>query len=103
MTELKPRYTHDCKTCVFIGQIMEYDLYICKTTIIARYGNEGPEYSSGGGLHLRNLHLELSYVICDNCGNGHYGFDCPVCGDIGGRVNDAVLFEQDATGPWRKN
>lgn len=54
----KPLYTHDCDTCQFLGsytslmhpgdrQVMVFDLYVCKNTVIARYGNEGSEYASG--------------------------------------------------------
>lgn len=49
----KPRYTHDCPACQFLGHYKEYDLYFCDNeiavfkTVIARFGNEGPEYASG--------------------------------------------------------
>lgn len=48
-----PKFTHDCQKCVFLGNYKwrkeDYDLYFCATepTVIARYGNEGPEYKSG--------------------------------------------------------
>lgn len=47
--EEKPRYIHDCDTCVFLGQYKEYDLYFCSNepTIICRYSDDGPDYSSG--------------------------------------------------------
>lgn len=43
------RYVHDCDECKFVGVYKEHDLYFCKNepTVIARYGNEGYEYSSG--------------------------------------------------------
>ena len=50
----KPRFTHDCKRCTFLGQFGEFDLYHCDQfqwsripTVIARYGNEPWEYASG--------------------------------------------------------
>jgi hypothetical protein len=50
----KPRFAHDCERCTFLGRFDEYDLYFCGstvsvtgTTVIARWGNDGPEYSSG--------------------------------------------------------
>lgn len=47
------RYKHDCETCAFLGHYNEYDLYYCSQggtpTVIARYGDEGPEYTSGMG------------------------------------------------------
>jgi hypothetical protein len=45
-----PRYTHDCDQCVFLGWYEECDLYFCArniVTVIARYGNDGHEYTSG--------------------------------------------------------
>ena len=56
---MNPRYTHDCDRCIFLGQFKEYDLYFAdhgglapgfvpiQATVIARYGNDGPEYTSG--------------------------------------------------------
>lgn len=49
----KPRYTHDCTDCRFLGQVDKYDLYVCHTdeiTGLARYGDRGPEYASRGFL-----------------------------------------------------
>lgn len=45
----QPRYDHDCSSCVFLGQFGEYDLYFCpgETTLLCRFGDEGPEYKSG--------------------------------------------------------
>ena len=49
-------YIHDdCKGCIFLGNLREgdtlYDLYYCSQngmpTVIARYGNDGPDYMSG--------------------------------------------------------
>ncbi len=50
-----PRYLHDCTRCVFLGQWQEYDLYYADhgglpDTVIARYGDDGPEYTSGLSL-----------------------------------------------------
>ena len=55
----KPKYVHDCDECFFLGNYewnnCEWDLYTCvKTmlfdgrTFIARFGNEGEDYISGG-------------------------------------------------------
>jgi hypothetical protein len=45
-----PRYTHDCDTCQYLGEYEEFDLYYCpranRGSVIARYGNGGPEYAS---------------------------------------------------------
>jgi hypothetical protein len=57
-----PRFTHDCKKCVYLGQHGPFDLYACGkplpldhescadftlATVIARHGSDGPEYASG--------------------------------------------------------
>ena len=41
-----PKFTHDCEACTFLGPYQGYDLYVCDTSVIARFGNDGPEYSS---------------------------------------------------------
>jgi hypothetical protein len=45
-----PRYTHDCDACEYLGEHLEYDLYYCPRcdggTVLARYGNDGPDYAS---------------------------------------------------------
>jgi len=64
--EEKPFFTHDCKKCIFLGNLIhkdkyrnlneaQFDLYFCPSnhrnslgnTLIARYDNDGPEYMSG--------------------------------------------------------
>jgi hypothetical protein len=53
-------YKHDCNKCVYLGSYSfckkdlwkKYDLYFCGqggtgNTLVARYGDEGPEYLSG--------------------------------------------------------
>ncbi len=58
-----PLFKHDCDRCIFLGCFesvfkrteveiypnLLYDLYYCSNgdTVIARYGNDGPEYMSG--------------------------------------------------------
>jgi hypothetical protein len=51
---MTPRYKHDCTACIFQGRSGEYDLYFCPAsegdwggTVLARYGNDAPAYSSG--------------------------------------------------------
>lgn len=52
---MNPHYEHDCDTCRFVGQHTDqtdgtlYDLYICPTepNVVARYSNNGPDYTSG--------------------------------------------------------
>ena len=55
------RYVHDCERCLPLGQYGEYDLYFCPhvvPTVIARYGNNGWDYTSG--LWLTRLLPELA-------------------------------------------
>ena len=47
------RWKHDCESCEFKGAWEEYDVYACGSgthtlgeSLIARYGDDGPEYSS---------------------------------------------------------
>jgi len=45
-----PRYTHDCDSCKFLGEHKQFDLYFCARcdggSVIARYGDNGPDYAS---------------------------------------------------------
>lgn len=55
-----PRYVHDCEQCKFLGLYEEYDLYFCDQnkfgpTVVARYGDEGDEYTSGLHMHTQAL------------------------------------------------
>ena len=51
----EPLYEHDCKSCHYLGQYEDNDLYYCDQmllgpTVIARYGNLGSSYTSGLAL-----------------------------------------------------
>jgi len=51
LSTLKPRHVHDCEVCRFLYQEDENDIYWCKSglsggSIISRFGDDGPEYSS---------------------------------------------------------
>lgn len=48
----RPKYKHDCKYCTFLAQHGEFDLYHCTQginvpTVIARFGDEDRDYTSG--------------------------------------------------------
>lgn len=49
---MKPKFIHDCDQCKLIDQTPDHDWYHCfpsclgQGTLIARYGNDGPEYWS---------------------------------------------------------
>ena len=46
----EPALTHDCTACTFKGgKIIDnkfYEFYTCNESLIARFGNDGPEYIS---------------------------------------------------------
>lgn len=44
-----PKFQHDCSRCVYLGHFEDHDLYYCagEPTVIARFGDEGPDYGSG--------------------------------------------------------
>ena len=49
---MKPKFKHDCDCCNFLGHHQEHDLYHCSQggsipTVIARWSDYGPDYSSG--------------------------------------------------------
>ena len=47
----EPRFAHDCDECELLGVFNDFDLYFCTKqpmpTVIARWGNTGPDYTSG--------------------------------------------------------
>lgn len=47
---MTPKYQHDCQQCEFLGHFFDHDVYVCSNlsrSVIARYGDDGPEYTSG--------------------------------------------------------
>lgn len=52
---MTPKFQHDCPNCSFLGHFRGHDLYWCQEqrglwTVIARYGDDGPEYKSGSAF-----------------------------------------------------
>ena len=53
MSDEMPKFQHDCRGCTFLGRFNDKDLYFCTQgstwhhTVIARFGDDGPDYSSG--------------------------------------------------------
>lgn len=51
---VSPRFTHDCSACLFVGHAnddgISVDVYVCpqhgRPTIVVRYSDDGPDYSS---------------------------------------------------------
>jgi len=65
---MKPRYLHDCSRCKFLGAYNEYDLYFCPQTVniptvIARYGHDDPEYTSGLNSTLEPLRVAKDLAV----------------------------------------
>lgn len=47
---VKARFKHDCESCQWLGTFNDHDLYYCNNqlpTVIARYEDNGPGYTSG--------------------------------------------------------
>ena len=47
---MRPFYGHDCATCRYLGSTHDprgvYDWYACTESVVARFGNDGPDYWS---------------------------------------------------------
>lgn len=81
------QYTHDCTICRFLGTVQDagnhpVDLYRCagvhQDSVIARYGSDGPDYSSMPVLFMEkapniyaNSLLMIAYQLSNI--NDHYG------------------------------
>ncbi len=57
------RFQHDCDKCKPLGEFGAADLYFCEQviggpTLIARYSDDGPDYSSG--LCFANVNPAIS-------------------------------------------
>lgn len=79
----KPRYEHDCSTCIFLEQYKTYDLYYCPIgkkeptphvlggSVIARYSSVGSEYTSGDfAILLSGAIRELAYGVTEIIAEG---------------------------------
>ena len=45
-----PKFKHDSDCCQFLGTLDDVDMYFCRedhATVIARFGDDGPDYVSG--------------------------------------------------------
>lgn len=72
----QPRFQHDCKNCHFFGQSGDLDLYYCARSeadfggsVVARYGNDAPEYHSSpvsvllGSILERGVHAPHDVMV----------------------------------------
>lgn len=61
---MKPIFEHDaCEFCRFVGHLDGRDIWKCTQggnlpTVIARYGDDGPEYSSGQTMNIGGFVIE---------------------------------------------
>lgn len=70
MQKPTPMFTHDCDCCAFLGNMYAptrpagfVDMYRCDAhgaTVIVRYGDDGPDYSSASLSRLGLLDGELA-------------------------------------------
>lgn len=64
-----PNWQHDCKQCTFLGTLHEgrdwWDFYYCRQhgipTVIARFGDDGPEYMSG--MNMESWPLKVAQML----------------------------------------
>ncbi len=63
----QPRFQHDCDDCTFLGRFEDYDLYHCDLgvcpTVIARFGDEGPQYTSSIWIARQGTVLSLAEAL----------------------------------------
>lgn len=43
---ISPKFKHDCGRCLFVGRLDRKDAYICASSVILRYDDDGPAYTS---------------------------------------------------------
>lgn len=69
---MQPNWTHDCEHCRFLGAMYNggdlFDWYACKQSVVARYGNDGPEYWSS----LRSIVDDDKYLNVSGTVDGMY-------------------------------
>ena len=81
--EEKPRWKHDCDECSFLGRVSmpgwrPADLYCHHTnpsghvTVLARFSDEGPDYTACDAVHLANPNSRISSEVL------HYAYDLAV-------------------------
>jgi len=86
---MKPRYIHNCSACVFLGRYKEHDLYVCQgsgghkeiSTVVARFGDEGRNYTSGLCLALHSYLEGIPSALTEALGRAMaLGFVVPLWG-----------------------
>lgn len=68
-TQDKPRFSHDCDRCNFLGRIGQFDVYCCpqhgNPTVVARSSSLGPDYASWPLHLLKSNRNDLKNVTPD--------------------------------------
>lgn len=96
---MPPRFSHDCDACIYLGSDERYDFYGCvgdafndkwgkvsdRITLIARYGNEGGQYSSTWVQFIRRLLAEGSLWLHDGIEERLLGDDPRILDEPGPR------------------
>ena len=71
---LHPKWTHDCEACEYIGSMHSdrglLDWYTCNDSVIARYGDDGPEYWSTPRFIINNDDYLIGRDMYGNNGVG---------------------------------
>lgn len=85
----EPQYEHDCEKCVYLSDYGDYDLYWCPQdpvgeTVLARFGNEGPDYVSCPPSLIR-----------------HEMADHPLPVAVRRAMEMGLIRSQDIAGEWR--
>jgi hypothetical protein len=60
-----PHFKHDCDHCEFWGHWFGHDVYYCGGSIVARWGDDGPDYASSP-LSVLVTEQEPGYAIEDS-------------------------------------
>ena len=65
-----PKFKHDCDTCVYLETRpifgINYDIYFCKHSLIARYGNRPNQYLSADIKELLWAELKSTESVLKN-------------------------------------
>jgi len=69
VSDMKPRFQHDCDACTFMGQHGIFDVYLCLSgggisrSIIARRSSRGDDYASCAVDVFRSCYMERGHVV----------------------------------------
>ena len=93
-------FTHDCDHCKFLGHFFGHDTYICEAkgkasgvaSIIARFGNDGPEYASTAVTHLHNLLMTNCPISGEGIPNGSMPYREFMLSEHAGPANRAWML-----------